>query len=251
MSKKIRLGVELLEGRDCPSISAAGGFLTLVGGNGGDKMIVDYQDAAHVQVEAIIYHNFGQLAQTKERVLLPASQVHDVIFLGGNGNDLIINKTDTFTTAFGGNGDDKIVVGGGLPDQFGHVPVSQGSLVFGGNGHDEIVGGSGDDHFDGGNGDDCLFGKAGNDILVGGNGNDYLYGSCGNDQLFGGNGADVLFGNCGNDFLDGGFGTDQIHTGTGNNLWLSSKLDTVFAQLNGKADVCYDTHNYPCPLCTV
>ena len=88
--------------------------------------------------------------------------------------------------AYGQDGDDTIVVGGG---------ISRSAWLFGGAGNDRLKGG------------------AGNDVLVGGEGNDVLMGGDGRNLLIGGTGMDHLVGGEGDDILVAGFtdfDSDQV-----------------------------------------
>ena len=78
------------------------------------------------------------------------------------------------------------------------------ATLLGGIGNDTLIGGSGHDRIDGGNWSDSLVGGAGNDTLIGGSGD---------DTLKGGNGADNLYGRAGNDQLYGENGNDGLFAG--------------------------------------
>jgi parallel beta-helix repeat protein len=76
--------------------------------------------------------------------------------------------------AYGYDGNDRLIVEGGL--QLGAF----------------LSGGAGDDTLQGDNGNDLLLGGAGQDILIGNRGNDLLFAGAGADALYGGRGDDLL-----------------------------------------------------------
>jgi hypothetical protein len=190
----------------------------------GTRLVVNADDLAttvHVrQTEASIsVHDIGANRQWN----YPVSQVHQVEFRGGDGDDTFINYARNLPVrAFGGRGNDylegfhgnDVLVGGRGND------VLKG---FGGN--DVIRGGKGNDKLYGMDGHDTLKGQSGADLLVGGNGNDTLYGGSGRDELFGDNGDDGLFGGVGDaDRLTGGDGEDRFlvnseRRATSNKMW--------------------------------
>lgn len=132
-----------------------------------------------------------------------ASQVSQVEFQGGNGNDRFVNNFYSMRVrAFGGGGND---------------------YLEGYNGNDIFVGGSGDDTLVGYGGNDQMWGGEGNDLLLGGNGNDDLMGDSGNDQLNGQGDIDRFWGGDGNDVLiaiDGNTG-EFVQSDSGSDvLWV-------------------------------
>src|SRR5262245_44940522 len=96
------------------------------------------------------------------------------------GGNLVVSSTgQSFTassvqiiTIDGGQGDDSIVIGGGIAQQ---------CWLFGGSGNDQITCNS--------SGNDLLFGCNGDDILNSGPGNDTIYGGAGIDTLTDAQGA--------------------------------------------------------------
>ncbi len=143
------------------------------------------------------------------------SQVRQVEFQGGAGNDRFINWINTMPVrAFGAGGNDYFE-GYGAND-----------YMDGGDGNDVLKGFNGNDTLFGGAGNDLLLGLGGNDQLVGGDGNDQLNGQAGNDSLWGQNGDDVLIAIDGgtSDYTEGGAGRDAI--------WVDKNgatIDRVFA----------------------
>jgi Ca2+-binding RTX toxin-like protein len=91
-----------------------------------------------------------------------------------DGNDHFNNSTNLTANAYGGDGDDELLGGGGM-DQF-----------YGDAGKDLLAGGYGDDILEGGPGVDTVYGQAGNDSLTSADHLDALWGSSGNDTLRGG-----------------------------------------------------------------
>jgi len=141
----------------------------------------------------------------------PRSSVSNIQFIGGDGNDQLVNRTAIPSVFFGGNGNDVLIGGTG------------NDTINGQNGNDRIFGDfggtdvGGRDTIRGNDGNDLLFGNANIDLLIGGNGNDQLLGGDGNDRLLGQGGADFLAGQGGNDFLSGGAGNDFLRADFGSN----------------------------------
>jgi uncharacterized protein YkwD len=128
----IRLGVEALEGRDCPAIANLfNGVLTVVGADGGDTIIVD-QTANGRWITAA-----GQAFATVS--------VNALVISGGSGNDEIVNKTQLHTVIYGGAGNDNIV---------------------GGPGNDIVYGGQGNDTINSRGGNNVIFGGSGSNSIL-------------------------------------------------------------------------------------
>lgn len=143
------------------------------------------------------------------------SQVKQVEFQGGTGNDRFINWINTIPIRVFADGGNDYIEGYGAND-----------LMQGGDGNDTLKGFNGNDTLFGEAGNDLLLGLGGNDQLVGGDGNDQLNGQAGNDSLWGQNGDDVLIAIDGGtkDYTEGGAGRDAI--------WVDKKgatIDRVFA----------------------
>jgi Ca2+-binding RTX toxin-like protein len=137
----------------------------------------------------------------------PATQTVEVTAAALEGDDLVVGGTsgpDVIVFVPGDSGGVVVVVNG----------VSQGTfaptgrlLAFGGEGDDWIVVSRAihlSAWLDGGPGNDVLGGGSGNNVLLGGDGDDVLVGGAGRDILIGGNGSDVLFGLGGDDLLIAG-----------------------------------------------
>lgn len=103
---------------------------------------------------------------------LSGTDITQVIFDGGEGNDaLLAAGTTTRVVLSGGNGQD-FAVGGSANDRLlGGNDVDQ---LFGGDGDDQIIGGKGNDDIEGGNGNDIA-------IWNNGDGSDNVLGGAGND----------------------------------------------------------------------
>lgn len=146
-----------------------------------------------------------------------SSQVNQVEFQGGAGNDRFVNYISTMPIrAFGFGGNDYL------------EGYSAADYMDGGAGNDILKGYGGNDILFGGTGDDTLLGMAGDDQLVGGDGNDHLNGREGKDSMWGQNGDDVLIS------IDGGT-TDYVEGGAGRDtLWVDqngSVKDQVFGAI--------------------
>ena len=112
----------------------------------------------------------------------------------GDSGDDVIRISDAFRgEAYGGPGNDSIVVRGACAD----------AEILGGPGNDHVDlsgsayglfahGGPGDDTILGSGGDDQLYGDPGSDMVYGAGGNDVLYASDGErDRVIGGAGIDI------------------------------------------------------------
>lgn len=142
-------------------------------------------------------------------------------FAGGNGypaSTYYLEQVDSRDRAFGGLGDDVVVLGSGdygsggegddllffdqvVKDLRGAITDSQssathgqtgaeptsfaGAEMHGNEGHDVIVGGTFSDQLDGGTGDDLLIGAGGKNQIAGGAGNDWIYGGSDSDFIYG------------------------------------------------------------------
>jgi Ca2+-binding RTX toxin-like protein len=179
-------GLESLDARDLPSVTASFTFgtLSVFGDNLDNTITVGRNAAGAIQV------NGGA-----------------VKVLGGTPT-----VANTFSIqVFGQAGNDNI----SLDETNGPMPAAQ---LFGGAGNDTLTGGSGNDLLFGQDGNDTLFGKGGNDSLFGGAGNDTLTGGAGDDQVFGEAGDDQMIWNPGDgsDVLEGGAGNDTVVNNGGN-----------------------------------
>lgn len=149
----------------------------------------------------------------------PRSQVREIVFVGGEGNDRFRNSTDLPSRAWGQAGNDELVAGAGADQLFGGdaddvLVASEGhDRIFGGDGQDFIIGGTGNDVIYGEGGDDQIFGEEGHDWISGGNGNDRLVGDQGNDVIVGDADYDIVVGGLDNDWLYGGQENDWVHHG--------------------------------------
>ena len=173
-----------------PSAAGAtviGDTLVITGGNGPDRVTVDFRDASSVGVE---------LDGDRQSFERRAFRVISVSL--GSGDD-------RFDMSSGGSAS-------------ADVPLH----VDAGNGDDTVVGGAGADTIVGGNGDDNLRGGAGADVLFGDNGDDFADGGVGTDtEVLGagddvagwtpGEGSDAVFGQSGSDTLAfDGSGGDEV-----------------------------------------
>ncbi len=137
-----------------------------------------------------------------DRITIGGTVPQNATLEGGAGNDYLK----------GGAGDDTLL---GQDGNDVLIAVRGDDLLDGGDGSDELRGGEGNDTLLGGADNDLMRGNAGDDVLDGGDGDDSLDGGSGNDQLFGGLGNDTLDGGAGDDYLHGGEGDDLISGGAG------------------------------------
>lgn len=153
---------------------------------------------------------------------------------GGQGNDLIMAMTNTFTNThtwgFGDAGNDTLI---GASEEDYLDGGADNDSIDGMTGQDTLLGNGGNDTINGGDGDDRVFGDLGNDLIDlgtgtdighGGDGNDTILcgsgddsalGGLGNDSILGDLNNDTINGNEGDDTLSGGWGTDVVTGGSG------------------------------------
>ena len=117
-----RLGVEALEGRDCPAVNFFNGVLTVTGTSGADTLVVT-QSGGTITAQGQSFN---------------AASVTRVVVTGQGGNDVIQNNTAKPANLFGGTGNDTIY-GGSATDR-----------IFGGQGADKLYGKLGNDFLFGG-----------------------------------------------------------------------------------------------------
>jgi Ca2+-binding RTX toxin-like protein len=99
------------------------------------------------------------------------ASVRRIYLEGGDGDDVIIQRTDFASTLIGGNGRDWLGSGGGV------------DVINGNGGNDYIDGGGGNDTLVGGKGRDSIYGRAGDDLLLArDNQIDRVHGGDGTDQ---------------------------------------------------------------------
>ena len=164
----------------------------------GSHFLSDYPNAV-VFAEPTSADGFG----TTDLFSVPIdfTQDPDISVKTYNGADYALVYTDLGTTAYGGDGDDKIT-----------LSLGEGTL-YGEAGDDNLFGGSGASTMYGGRGEDTLNGSAGNDMLYGGDGDDEIHGNAGDDEIEGDAGDDEIFGDEGEDEIYGGYGADKIYGG--------------------------------------
>lgn len=137
---------------------------------------------------------------------------------GGSGNDTYnVNSVGDNVREFSGGGTDTVVsrifsytLGSNLENL--RLDNTAGFLTaFNGTGNslnNSIIGNNNSNILSGLDGNDTLSGGSGNDTLHGGTGNDSLLGGSGNDTLNGGDGDDIITGGTGKDTMSDGNGTD-------------------------------------------
>jgi Ca2+-binding RTX toxin-like protein len=153
-------------------ISFNAGVVTITGTDAADRAVVTQRRGNLTVVLS------GGVSATQT---FHKSDVKQIIFDGGAGDDVFVNLSSVRALAMGGDGND---------------------LLIGGRRNDILIGGAGDD---------ILIGGRGNDTLEGGAGNDRLQGNRGNDHLFGEDGDDRLLADPGRDDFHAGTGRDELH----------------------------------------
>lgn len=212
----------------------AAGDLYISGGDGNDTGSI--VDVGGGQVRASVT---GVADQT-----FNASEISQVFFIAGAGNDTFTNGTSIISAMYGGDGDDNFT-GGSSADTLNGGRGND--TLNGGGGNDTIIGFFGNDTLNGGDGNDSIFGSADVNTIHGDAGDDILFGGDQVDTIFGGDGIDSIFGLGGNDILsagDGGIafsagvsqadlvlgldGDDTISGGTGLNVMWGGNGNDVF-----------------------
>lgn len=160
---RLLLSVEQLESREVLSatVSLSGSALLIRGDAKNDRAIV-------VQRGNDIVVSHDGVKESFRR-----TEVREIRFVGGAGNDYFRNDTSVRSVARGGLGNDTLI---------------------GGSGRDDLNGDRGNDLCDGRAGDDSIDGGAGNDRLRGGDGNDHLRDAGAHDSIDGGHGLDDING---------------------------------------------------------
>ena len=192
-NKKRKLNYSALEDRRLLAVSASlsAGTLSIVGDASANTVNVG-------QFGDLLFLN-GDLSES-----FNISEIDEIQFLGGAGDDFFSSTVDINTRAVGQDGNDELRTAGGT-DQ-----------LFGGEGDDLLVSTGGNDRLVGNNGIDVLFGGDGDDAIFGLGGDDILHGEAGDDTLVAGFGDDVVYGDDGDDLVFGHFGNDEIFGGEGN-----------------------------------
>jgi RHS repeat-associated protein len=137
---------------------------------------------------------------------------------GGAGNDTLSAGLGAIDYAYGGDGNDLLILdysvgdtGGGMSFSDGSVSsgfrrTSDGSTVL-----DQIIASNVEQfNITGTSKSDTIYTGAGNDTVNAGAGNDTVDGRGGNDSINGGDGNDSINGGTGTDTLDAGAGTDTL-----------------------------------------
>lgn len=168
-ARTTRLGVESLDARELPSVTAVG--ISQSSAFGTKQVdISTNNNASNVTISRA--NNMITVKDTTNGFTksVSAAGIQAVVFIGGSGNDRVVNNIQT---------------------------VSLRAYGFGG--HDYLEGYDGNDLLDGGEGNDTLVGYGGNDKLLGRGGVDTLKGMGGDDYLDGGAGNDSVLGGSGTD----------------------------------------------------
>ncbi len=169
VAPKTTLGVESLEAREVPSVTATS---------------VAYSSA------------FG----TQQINIVGNGNASNVTITRANNTITVKDTTNGFTQSRSATGIQAIVFHGGAGNDTVRLSDARLSLrAYGNGGNDTLIGSEKNDLLDGGEGNDTLYGYGGNDKLLGRGGVDKLYGGNGDDYLNGGAGADTISGGAGTD----------------------------------------------------
>lgn len=195
--------IDSLESRRLLSSSVIRNILTVVTGNGHDRVTIDML----VPGTRVKVTENGQVKTFDADALLGirvrTNSGNDVVTLNANGLAWGIRST----------------VQGGLGNDAIRANVPRGARLYGEAGNDAIVGGTGRDYLSGGDGNDDLRGRSshdtiwgdrGDDLVMGEGGNDYLVGNSGVDRILGGEHDDILRGYPDDAEMSGGTGFDDM-----------------------------------------
>ncbi len=142
MPKKFALGLEPLEGRDCPStVNITNGTLTVTGTEASETITL-----RHTSTTIIV-----------DGTSFPSAGVTRIVVSAGGGNDIIRDGSGFGVFLYGGTGDDTIYGNGGA------------DRIYGGSGNDTLIGGADNDVIWGGGGTDTIDGGDGNNSVSAGN----------------------------------------------------------------------------------
>jgi Ca2+-binding RTX toxin-like protein len=168
------------------------------GGNAGEEFLLQ-KDANWSQNQKVIFDRIDPFPFTLTVDTVEAFEVN------GNGGD------DSFTVKDLTGTDVKQVTfnGGEGNDTLDASETNVKVIADGGAGEDYLVGGFGDDLLRGGDGNDFLAGGEGNDTLIGDRGDDIMEGGKGDDRLIWNPGD-------GSDIMSGGEGYDVVEVNGGN-----------------------------------
>ncbi len=147
--------------------------------------------------------------------------------LGGDGDELVINRGEIVGSILLGGGNDVFDGRGGRVAGSADGGIGDDTLT-GGSFFDRLLGGDDLDVLNGQGEDDLLSGGAGTDILRGGDGADTLSAGDGNDLLFGGAGDDVMTGDGARDLMTGGTGADSFAFLLSADLGIGVTRDRIF-----------------------
>lgn len=220
-------GLSFVQGnKGSDEIGGSRGRDTLLGGQGDDEIIgVEGQDFLNGNLGADTITGGG-------------------LILGEGDADLITTYAKEAATVRGGDGNDRITLGGASAPNSPGLADAQPSQAFGDGGDDILQGGTGADTLMGGDGADTLSSGAdttsrgattAGDLLDGGPGDDVLTTRAGDNILRGGDGNDRLTAAGGADTLDGGIGVDIMIGDNGGPMFGADVfvLDDPYANLTG------------------
>jgi Ca2+-binding RTX toxin-like protein len=175
----VRLGVEALEDRTVPTVTASviGTTLTVTGGPENDRIAINPDPTT---LSNLIVTSYGSVVG-----VFPAAGVTDIAVNSGDGNDTVYINPVIFlpATITGGKGSDVFVAGGGP------------TVLNGGTGNNTLIGGAGMDTLNGGPGNDTLYSGAGASTLVPGTGKDKLFNLKTTDTVVGASPRTKVFAN--------------------------------------------------------
>lgn len=224
------LGFQMLEKRNLlasfVSFNATSGHLDIYGDATNNSVLIEVTgNTLDVSADGVD-HQFD------------ATNVSQINFFGGAGNDTLNNNTDIKLSASGHAGDDTITSGNG--DDFIHGGDGADQISSTG-GTNRLVGHDGDDTITGGTGNDTIYSGLDNDTINSGAGNDNIYSERGNDIINAGDGDDVVFAFTGDDQINGGAGLDTLYGGAGIDIIFGGDDRDIIRGGNGNDDL-YGEH---------
>ena len=218
-------------------VSLIDGQLQVIGTNSADRIHVSGRVGNEIRV-------YAQLGGRRHRLAFAKHDVHSILLAACGGDDnVVVDKWVTVpVTAWGGDGNDRLVGGSGhdtidggagndrihsgvgddsIIDLYGHNWIWSGlgdDHVSTGNGNDQILTGDGHDSIDAGDGSNRIWSGPGDDLVVTGSGSDHIWSAAGDDTINAGDGRNVVRASHGNDLVTTGAGNDWVSAGSGDDV---------------------------------
>jgi Ca2+-binding RTX toxin-like protein len=241
----------ILTGAASMTFFATGGSGTVVGGDGGNRIIVPPNDSGAWLVATGSGNDTVTALGTGNDTIMPGGG-NNIVVLGDGNDKVTLSGNDTLFAGAGNATIDasaalKTLIQGGA-GAITYIGGAGPATILGGSGSDTVLGGTGDLLVHGGSaGNNLMFAGAGAATLFGGGSGDVLFAEGSKGQALhagGGNetlsgvlslGHDTLYGGTGKDQLTGGFGNDTLVADTGSATMTGGFGQDVFTFVKGQA----------------